>query len=177
MGKRELLIAIAFIVAGTAAYQFTAPPAKPGQQGFSFSKIWSNARRGIHGNSAQASVTQSGTIPLRPGHHELRVAGIRGVRIMGEARSDVAYELTASSNGADQAAATALANQVVLKQDDVGTILVLRAVYPHDGTQTGSIILRVPSRLATRIDGATGAYATNVASVDIENVNGDVTIL
>jgi len=58
-----------------------------------------------------------------------------------------------------------------------GTILVLRAVYPHDGTQTGSIILRVPSRLATRIDGATGAYATNVASVDIENVNGDVTIL
>jgi hypothetical protein len=35
----------------------------------------------------------------------------------------------------------------------------------------------VPMHLAARIDGGNGAYATNVASVDIENVSGDVTIL
>ena len=178
MGKRELLIAIAFIAVGAVAYQLTAPPATPGQEGFSFSKLWSNARRGIRSNNTQASLTQTGTIALRPNQQELRVTGVsRGTRIMGESRTDIAYELTATSNGPDQAAAAALAGQVALKPDDLGTILALRVIYPRDGSQWASLVLRVPAQLAVRIDGGTGAYATKVTAVDIENVVGDVTIL
>ena len=57
MGKRELVIAVAFIIAGAIAYQFTAPPPKTNEQGFSFSRFLSNARKGIRGNQAQASLT------------------------------------------------------------------------------------------------------------------------
>jgi hypothetical protein len=178
MGKRELLIAIAFIAVGATVYQFTAPPEKPGQGGFSFSRMWNDARRGMRRNAAQATVTETVTIPLRLDQVEVRVSGVnRGVRVMGEVRTDIAYELTASSNGQDQAAAMALAKQVLLKQDALGSSVALRAVFPRDGSQTASVVLRVPSRLAVRIGSGNGVYAGKVASVDLDNVSGDVTVL
>ncbi len=36
MGKRELLLIGVFLVLGMGVYQMTAPPPKPGQEGFSF---------------------------------------------------------------------------------------------------------------------------------------------
>jgi hypothetical protein len=178
MGKRELLIAIAFVVAGVVAYQFTAPPPKPGEQGFSLSRFWSNARRGMRPNAAQQSITQSGTISLGAAVTDLRVSDFsRGIRILGETRTDIAYEMAVVSNGPDPAAALELAKQVAIKQDDLGATLRLRITYPRAGTQSASLVLRVPTRLAVRIDGGTGAYASKVAGLDLSMVNGDVTFV
>ena len=73
MGKRELLIAAAFIVVAAIAYQFTAPPPKEGERGFSLSRIFSGMRRELHGDSARAEFTVSGTAAVASSVDTLRI--------------------------------------------------------------------------------------------------------
>lgn len=178
MGKRELLIAIAFLAVGVLAYELTAPAPKAGEQGFSLTKFWANARRGMRPNAAQQSISQSGTIAVGLSMTDLRVTGVtRNIRILGEPRADIAYELSVVSSGPDPGAALELAKQVALKQDDLGTTLSLRAIFPRAGSQTATLVLRVPARLIARIDGANGAYASKLAGLELANASGDVTVV
>jgi hypothetical protein len=96
MGKRELVIALAFIALGVVAYQMTAPPAQPNERGFSLTRFWENARRGMRSNAAQATATSTGTVLPSAELGELRIEGVGAgrVRVVGEARRDIAYELT-----------------------------------------------------------------------------------
>ena len=63
MGKRELLLVIAFAVVGVVVYQITAPPPPPGSQGFSFSTLVQHMRRGIQGNRAVAEIDRTRDCP------------------------------------------------------------------------------------------------------------------
>ena len=45
MGKRELLIAAAFIAIAAIVYQFTAPAPKDGEEGFSLRRMFDGMRR------------------------------------------------------------------------------------------------------------------------------------
>jgi hypothetical protein len=174
MGKRELLIAIVFIAVGIAVYELTAPPA-PAGQGFSLSRLWQNASRGVRGNRASASYTQKGTLPIPAAFEEVRVTGVqRGVRVIGEDRRDLAYELTSESTGPDEATALATAKRMAIKPDDLGSVLAVRVAYPQDAQQWASLVLRVPSRLAIRVDGGIGVQAAGVRALRLENVMGDV---
>jgi len=86
MGKREVLIVVAFVAAGAVAMHIAAPPAKSGQ-GFSFARLFSNARRNVQQERANASVTLTGTFKVGPSVTELRLSGIQQtVQIIGEAR-------------------------------------------------------------------------------------------
>ena len=80
MGKRELVIALAFIVVSAVAYQFTAPDPKPNEKGFSFSRFWNDARREIRGNSAQASFSATGTVRSRE-LSDVRLGHVRGTHV------------------------------------------------------------------------------------------------
>ncbi len=176
MGKRELFIAIAFIAVGAVAYQLTAPPRKPGEEGFSFTRFWGRARRGMAGNRAQTSVTQRGTIAVPAGLLEVRVEGVRAVRVTGEARQDIAYEMEVMSSGPDFPTAQKYADAASLKQDDLGQALTLRATAPDGARQSANLVLRVPSRLGLRVAGGSsgnGVDATRLASLHLENVSGD----
>ena len=177
MGKRELFIAIAFIVAGAAAYQLTTPPRTAGREGFSFSRFLDNAKRGIRGNAAQASYTTSGTIRVAPDLAEVRVEGLnRAVRFVGEARTDIAYELATESSGPDKAAALDYARQVLVKTDDLGSALTIRVIYPRGGRQFASMTLRLPSRLGVLVSTSNGLDVSNLASAHLDNVGGEVTL-
>ena len=176
MGKRELLIIIAFVAIGVVAFEVTAPPAKEGQ-GFSFSRLWQNARRGVRGNAAMASATLNGDIPLGAGLTEVRIAGAnRGVRVVGEDRTSIVYELHVESSGPDEATALSYAKRASLKQDDLGSSLSLTVVYPREAQQWGALMLRVPARLAVRIDGGNSADVAGVGAADLEGVSGSVSI-
>src|SRR5262245_23211458 len=111
MGKRELLIIIAFVAIGALAYQVTAPAPKEGEGRFSFAKIFSNIRNEMRSNAASATITRNGVVALRPGVTELRLASSRAlpITITGEARTDIGYELIVQSNGPDEATARAWA--------------------------------------------------------------------
>lgn len=177
MGKRELLIIVAFVAIGAVAFELTAPPAPEGR-GFSLSRIWQNARRGIRGNNFLASSTQTGEIPVAANVTELRVSGLnRGIHVVGEPnRTSIAYELHVESNGPDQATATAYAKRATLRQDDLGSSLALSVTNPVEGTQWDALMLRVPARLLVRADGSGGTEISGVTSVDLQQVQGTVTL-
>lgn len=178
MGRRELLIALAFVVVGIVAYQFGAPPAKT-SQGFSLSRFFSTARQKMQADRAQASFTQHGTFAVSPSLAEVRVSGIsRGLTITGESRRDIAYELHVDSTGPDDATALSYAKRTTLTSDDLGSALALGADYPSEGSQVAELTLHVPMRLAARLDNAQSAHVriTNLAGVKFDGTSGDAVV-
>jgi len=176
MGRRELLIALAFVVVGIVAYQFGAPPAKAGQ-GFSLSRFFTAARQKLQADRTQASYTQRGTLPVGPDLAEVRVAHItQGVTITGEARSDIAYELKVDSTGPDGPTALSLAKRTTLTSDDLGSALALGADYPSEGSQVAALTLRVPMRLSARLDNADSVRVTHLAGVRLDGLSGEAVL-
>jgi hypothetical protein len=176
MGRRELLIALAFVVVGIVAYQFGAPPAKAGQ-GFSFRRFFADARQRIQSDRAQASFTQRGTLPVGPDLAEVRVSHItQGVTITGEARSDIAYELKVDSTGPDSAAALSYAKRTTLTSDDLGSALALGADYPSEGSQVAELTLHVPMRLSARLANAQSVRITHIGSLRFDAMSGDAVV-
>jgi hypothetical protein len=176
MGKREVLIVVAFVAAVAIALHLSAPPAKSGQ-GFSFARFFNNARRGVTQDRANASVTLTGTFAVGPSVTELRVSDIQQtVQIIGEDRSNIAYEFTVDSTGPDEATAKVWAGRSVLKPDNLGTTLALAPAYPTEGRQMGKLRLRVPARMNVRVDGSTGVRVSGVAGARLELVTGDVNV-
>ncbi len=176
MGRRELLIIAAFVAIGVVAFELTAPPAPEGR-GFSFSRLWQNARTGIRGNHAVASTTITGNVAVGAAVTEIRVSGLnRGVHIVGEDRQDVSYDLEVESDGPDEATALAAAKKTTIKQDDLGPSLALAVTFPREYNQWGAIILHVPARMAVRVSGSGGADLSNVTSVNLDQISGSVSI-
>lgn len=177
MGKRELLIIVAFVAIGVVAFELTAPPAPEGRS-FSLSRWWQSARRGMRGNQAMASTTQRGEIEVNRGVSELRVGGMnRGVRIVGEDRENITWELHVESNGPDDATALAWAKKAKVKLDDLGSSVAISVSFPTEGNQWGALMLKVPARLALKISGGSGgADVAEVAAVDFDRVSGTVTL-
>src|SRR5262249_44352085 len=144
MGKRELLIIVAFVAIGFVAYELTAPPPKEGE-GFSLSKIFRNVRQGIQNDQPLASTTTSGTIDVSPSVTELRIPGTpRGVEVIGEDRRNIEYELHVESSGPDQPTALDYAKRTKIKQDDMGSSLQISVDYPREAKQWSALTLHVP---------------------------------
>lgn len=175
MGKRELLIIIIFVAVGTVAYQFTAPPAT-GDRGFSFSKIFSEARKEMRGNPGSGKFVHKASIPIPADLREVRLIGVsEGVKIIGDAAGDaVEYEFTVNSNGEDDAAALGYAKETKLERDDLGDSMVFRAVYPKPASQRSTITMHVPARLAVRVESSLGAEISGVAAVHMEAMRSTV---
>src|SRR5688500_10476532 len=106
MGKRELLIAAAFVFLGFAVYRFTAPPGDPSDNGFSVSRILDDIRREIRGQRETAETTTTTTRPIPPSVTEIRLVFLSGtVSIVGEDREDLEAEFHVRSTGYDTAEA------------------------------------------------------------------------
>jgi hypothetical protein len=175
MGKRELFIFFGFLVVGVLAYQLTAP-ASTSEGGFSFSKMWEAMRREVHGNPSRAETTLTGEFAAPPALSEVRFTDISRLTVIGEARKDITYELRVESNGPDEATALSYAKRAVLKTDDLGSSLAFRIELPSEGRQTTQLVLKVPLRLTTRVQGGSRHEITNVAAVRLEGVSGTIRI-
>src|SRR5579871_1783304 len=176
MGKREVLIVVAFIAIGVIAYQFTAKPARPGQ-GFSLSRLITNARRQAQENAANGVTVVRGTIAIGPAKSEIGISGIaQTIQVIGESRADVEYEMTVESNGPDEATAKDWAGRSTIKADDLGMTLAIKPVFPPEGRQTARLKVHVPSRLRVRIDASHGIRVSNVAGLRIDGLIGDANV-
>jgi len=170
MGKRELLIAAAFIVAGVCAFQLAAPPVKPGESGFSFSKFIEGAKRGMKGNDSFTAPPRKLTYAVGPDVTEMRIEGVNStIKVTGEDRPDVALVLTVTSTGENEAAALAIAAKTAVAEDRVGNSLTLRLSFPTEERQTASAVLLVPSRLAVRLDAPRDPVVTKVKALEFLN--------
>lgn len=177
MGRRELAIAIGFLVAGLLAYQVTAPPPKAGERSFSIARMWEGLKREVQADSASGSFRHAGTIAGAGDIRELRLSDYpRGTRLEGGAGPDITYELTVESTGPDAAAATAYAERTVLRHETLGGTLSIGVQYPVEARQTAALVLRVPRRIAARVLGGSGVTASGLRSVHLEGVGGAVTI-
>jgi hypothetical protein len=168
MGKRELLLIVAFVIVGAVVYQATAPPAGPNERGRSLSTFFEHVRREIRGNRGRAELTTVSTHELDLKTTELRLVGRTGyqeVIITGEKRDNVEARLRVTSNGTDDANAKQLATETHLKADKVGGSLQLEIKYPDPGQQRAFLTLVVPSRLNVRVDQSSGGQRTTIAHV------------
>jgi hypothetical protein len=178
MGKRELIIAAAFIVVAALAYQLTAPAAKPGERRFSLGQVFSNIRSEIRANSASTTVTKTGVVALNPGVTEVRLTTSRStpMTVIGEKRDDVGYEAVVESTGPDEATARQYAERTAVTSDDIGAAQKIDVVFTREGQQSARVTMRVPARLLVRMEGSGHVVVSDVRALDLRNVTGDVTI-
>jgi len=178
MGKRELVLIALFVIVGAVVYQVTAPPLAPGQEGFSLGRVIQNVRRGIQGRRARATVESARTEPLATEITELRV-NLRAadLTVTGEDRPDAAFTLSVSSNGTDEEDAKRLAGMTTMKIERSGSGLVVGIVFPRDGLQQAKLAIRLPKRLALRVESKSGRLdVSDVAGLTVKGNRGDCTV-
>ncbi len=176
MGKRELIIVVAFLAVGTLVFQIAAPP-ETATSSFSFNDFFRSARSEIRGNPGQGKFVHEASLPVPAGLIEVRLIGVlQDVTIVGDDRDTIDYEFTVNSTGPDEASAIELAKSTELVRDDVGDAMILRATYPRPASQRSTIVMHVPTRMAVRVEGSNGVQVSGVAAVHLEAVRGDVTL-
>ena len=90
MGKRELLLIVAFVIVGAVVYQATAPPAGPNDRGVSLSALSRQSAPGNAGKSGKAEITKVSTHELDAQTTELRFPeDFRRSSITGEKRDNI----------------------------------------------------------------------------------------
>ena len=178
MGKRELVLIALFVLVGAVVYQVTAPPLAPGQEGFSLGGVFQHVRRTIQGRRARATVESTRTEPLTAEITEVRV-NLRSadLTVIGEDRQDAAFALSTSSNGTDDDDAKRLAGQTTLRIERSGAGLVVTIDFPRDGVQQAKLGMRVPRRLALRVESKSGRLdVSEIAALTVKGNRGDSTI-
>ena len=177
MGKRELFIILGFALVGIVVYQITAPPAKDGE-GFSFSRLWNRAREEMMSDSAAAEYTHVKTIAVPAHIKEIRFAEVpAGLRITGEERDDIAYEFKVNSTGPSPEKALEYAQASKILQDEVGASLTLQVWFPPQARQRGSLTVKLPQRLAVRMQGLARPTVSDVAAVHLDPVSGETSLI
>lgn len=152
MGKRELLLAFIFVIFGFVVYQLTAPAGDPGK-GWSFGGIVEEIRREIRGNQARVQVARTERIPAPATLREIRIERQPSeVVVVGEDRDDIEVELKIDSRAYDDAEAKKTAEETKVLVDQAGEVVRLTQFYPEGGRQTVAWSMKVPKRLALRID-------------------------
>ena len=177
MGKRELLVIVAFAVVGVIVYQVTAPAPPTGSRQVTVGGVLDKMRRTVRGNRASAELTTTQTQSIDAAVTDLRLR-LRSATLVieGEDRADVAVELLAWSNGYDEAEAQSLAKQTVVKLDSAGTSLIATIEFPQPGSQRATVKMKVPSRLRIRIDASGPATVSNVSGVEMAAARGTTSI-
>jgi hypothetical protein len=175
MGKRELLLIAAFVIAGAIVYQVTAPPPAPGERSFSARQLIEDFRRHLRGNRASADVTTTSTHAVDTGVTELFL-GERPpeITITGENRTDISAELRVHSNAYDDAEAQSTAKATHLTMERDGVRMVAKMSYPEAGRQSATLVLRVPARLQIKMNPTSArTKMSGVASVELTNSRGE----
>jgi hypothetical protein len=178
MGKRELVLIAVFVAFGIVVFQLTAPPLAPGQEGFSIGRVIQNVRRNMQGRRARAAVETSRTEAIPADVTELRFS-LRNtdLTIVGEDRADAAFAMTISSNGTDDQDARRLAALTTLKVEHAASGLAVSIDYPRDGLQTSVLTVRVPKRLAARVEAKSGRLeVSGVAALTSKGNRGDTVV-
>ena len=178
MGKRELLLAVIFVTMGFVVYQVTAP-ADTSTRRWSFAGILDEIRREVRGNQGRAEVTKTETLAAPETLREIRFQNQPGeLVVVGEEREDIEVELKVISRAYDNAEAKRTADATALKTDLAGESLRLMIDYPEEGNQTSKVSLKVPRRLALRIDEKSGRLqASHLAAVTTAGIGRGATTL
>jgi hypothetical protein len=171
MGKRELLLVLAFALIGTGVYQLTVVRRQTDRQ-FSLRTAIESLRPGRR-DRATASVHRTGALPVDAGVTELKLAGFSTVVLTGEDRADVAYDVTFESNGADEAAARGATDQASIVSERLGAVFVVTTRGVAGSRLNANATLKIPARLQVTIENTRTADIRGVAAVALFRMTGE----
>lgn len=175
MGKRELLLIGVFLVLGMGVYQMTAPPPKPGQEGFSFGRLFSHIRAEIQGEDARAPVDRKAQRPVDASVARLTLPEFRGMlTLIGEDRADIDVELQGVMPGLDDTVAKARADATQMTLEPDGDEITIKITRPEETPRlrNAELRLRVPARLAVTLEYRGEADLRGVAELKFQAARG-----
>ena len=175
MGKRELVLIVAFIFVGTVLYQATAPPTPEGG-GFSLRRIIDNIRREVGTHHEYLADERTETLPIGDDIAEVRIAGVREVRIEGSDRRDGSATLQVYSTGLDEPEARSLGKKTLLKTARSGDILSIEVTYPREGRQRANLTLLLPQRVRVRVARTSSLSARGLAGIEFDETRGEAKV-
>ncbi len=175
MGKRELVLIVAFVVFGVGVYRLTAPAASPERTGFSFSAVLESIRNEFRREDFKQDATRQAQQEVPDDVSVVAVRDFRGqLTIQGEDRPDVAATVESEVYGADEASAKALAEQLQTRFETDGDTMRLVIDRPASRRRTrASLRLIVPSRLAVKVETIGRVEVNSVAEVQMDIRGGD----
>jgi putative adhesin len=174
MGKRELVLIVAFIFVGTLLYQATAPPPQNG--GFSWRGMVQNLRKHVTPRHEYLADERTQRLALASDTAEIRIAGIRSLHIEGTDGTVATATFQVYSTGTNEAEARALGKRTALKTSTAGGILSIDVDYPSEERQRAAMTLTVPRTLRVRVAAASNIEATGIAGIELDNTRGDATL-
>lgn len=182
MGKRELLLLLAFLFLGLVVYQVTAPAGTPNGSGRSWSDVFRNIRGEVFGSRARVSVERAATAAVGPGVKVLDLGEFSGqLSVEGEDREDIAATVRLSLLGENDQEVNAAAGQLVVAFKEDGERLSLAVSHPDEwrlrrGRVAADVQVKVPRRLLVRADGRGNVEVRQTAGASLRAVNGTFTV-
>jgi hypothetical protein len=180
MGKRELLLFVAFLAFGAVVYQVTAPAPDPNKEGFSLSKFIGQVKAELKGENDETVVNATTSADAPSGDGRLLIPEYRGtLTILGEDRHDISAELKAVVYGIDEAQAKVRAKDMAVTFETKGDDLNVQVAMPHEVHRRPrlELTLRIPAHLGITLELRSGqADLRRVGRVRLENSRGKVTM-
>lgn len=177
MAKRELLIAVGFLVAGALAYWLTAAPRERPIPRNTLPALVEEWRQETARSASRETVRTSGNRPLGREVAEVRLSGFTRVDVVGEDRADVAWTLVVAASGPTPDAARTSAANTTLVEDDLGAALALSPTSAGGDTRrTAELTVRVPAHVSLRLEGARRVTVDGTSGVRLEGIVGDVSL-
>jgi hypothetical protein len=178
MGKRELVLIVAFLAVGALVYRLTAPAAPASGRRFSVSDVIGHIRDEIRGQNYRVETRREARIPVSTAVRTLAIREFRGqLTITGGDGSEATAELVTDVYGADESNARTRAQEVRLAfQEDADTLGLALERPASRGRPQARLEVRIPARLAVDLQGAGRIEIRNAAAVRLETRLGDVTL-
>jgi hypothetical protein len=156
-------------------YQMPAPPPKPGQQGFSFGRLFSHIREEIQGEDASARVERNAQVSPDREVTRLVLPEFRGLlTVVGDDREAIEVELTGVMMGIDESVAKTRAAATQLTLEASSDEVTVRITRPEETPRLRNAELRVkvPARLAVTLEYRGDADLRGVAEVKFQAARG-----
>ncbi len=175
MGKRELLLILAFVAVGALAYRVAAPPTGDDEPGLGWSAILSRIRGEFDGRGPWVDRRLSASAPVSDEISEIDISGFVGaLQVTGTDELEAHAELTARVRGSDEAEATARAERLDLTWRVVGESLTVEVRTPPGRRRyRGDLVVRVPAHLPVRLDAREGPIAVRGVAALTMSARGD----
>ncbi len=184
MGKRELVLILAFVVVGIVVYQVTAPPSPAGSD-LSIGGIFQRMRRGMQGPRETASGESHRQIPVDAAVEMLRINLERpsDLTITAADRDDIGIDIKATAHGYTPSETKAAADAATVNAEAKADTMTLNGAWDDRRGPAGfvtqvTVTLTIPRRLKVNLLPHIGLLTVkNVASLDAASSRGETHVL
>lgn len=183
MGKRELVLIAGFVLVGSLAYWFTAPPAVNQDNQLSLNRITRNVRAEVFGLRTRHPINVQLAEESAPGIGMLELEDFRGtVVVTGHEGDEIRAEVRGETFGLDQREAAAVAKDTHLRlerHDDVARLELVTPTRRYARRRPDLVLtIHLPTRMHLRLSDMEGELSVRgIASVTLDDVSAEIRVV